>query len=169
VARERRIPGQRRQVGDAAERDGRVGADQRPVVRVPREADQWRDGPAIADLPQRGRDRAHATRRDRALVVAGLEQRDQIRRRLLVAELRERDYFGQTVNRCARIRSLGRGGQTLVSASTRELIRSVAMEPLSFRDLGEQQLRDFQEPERVYEVVAQTGAGPTEPKQAAGI
>ena len=97
--------------------------------------------------------------------------RDKLEERVeqRTAELRERDYFGQTVNRCARIRSLGRGGQTLVSASTRELIRSVAMEPLSFRDLGEQQLRDFQEPERVYEVVAQTGAGPTEPKQAAGI
>jgi class 3 adenylate cyclase len=85
------------------------------------------------------------------------------------AELRERDYFGQTVNRCARIRSLVQGGQTLVSAATRELVRSVARETLTFRDLGEHQLRDFKEPERVYEVIAQTGAGPTEPKQAAGI
>lgn len=84
------------------------------------------------------------------------------------AELRERDYFGQTVNRCARIRSLGHGGQTLVSAATRELVRSVAPETLTFRDLGEHQLRDVEEPERVYEVIAQTGAGPTEPKQAAG-
>jgi class 3 adenylate cyclase len=85
------------------------------------------------------------------------------------AELRERDYFGQTVNRCARIRSLVQGGQTLVSAATRELVRSAALETLTFRDLGEHQLRDVEEPERVYEVIAQTGAGPTEPKQTAGI
>lgn len=82
------------------------------------------------------------------------------------AELRERDYFGQTVNRCARIRSLVRGGQTLVSAATRELIRSVPLETLAFKDLGEHPLRDFKEPEHIYEVIARTGVGPTEPQQA---
>lgn len=85
------------------------------------------------------------------------------------AELRERDYFGQTVNRCARIRSLVRGGQTLVSAATRELIRSVPLETLAFKDLGEHELRDFKEPEHIYEVIAQTGVGPTEPQQAVAI
>lgn len=85
------------------------------------------------------------------------------------AELRERDYFGQTVNRCARLRSLGRGGQTLVSAATRELVRSVAPESLAFRDLGERSLRDFKEPEHVYEVIARTGAGTAEPQKAVEI
>lgn len=46
------------------------------------------------------------------------------------AELRERDYFGQTVNRCARLRAIARGGQTLVSAATRELARDRLAESL---------------------------------------
>lgn len=70
------------------------------------------------------------------------------------AELRERDYFGQTVNRCARLRLLARGGQTLVSAATRELAREGLPKTLTFNDLGEHQLKDMTEPERVYEVVA---------------
>jgi class 3 adenylate cyclase len=74
------------------------------------------------------------------------------------AELRERDYYGQTVNRCARLRSLSRGGQTLVSAATRELAREGLPETLTFTDLGEHQLKDMSEPERVYEVVPRTGA-----------
>lgn len=82
------------------------------------------------------------------------------------AELRDRDYYGQTVNRCARIRSLGHGGQTLVSAATRELVRSASPEALTFTDLGEQQLKDFTEPQRVYEVTTQTRVAPTDPKQA---
>jgi class 3 adenylate cyclase len=70
------------------------------------------------------------------------------------AELRDRDYFGQTVNRCARLRLLARGGQTLVSAATRELARQGLPETVTFKDLGEHQLKDMSEPERVYEVVA---------------
>jgi class 3 adenylate cyclase/MFS family permease len=72
------------------------------------------------------------------------------------AELRERDYFGQTVNRCARLRSLAHGGQTLITAATRELVRSGALDNLAFKDLGEHQLRDLSEPERVYEVLPKT-------------
>lgn len=70
------------------------------------------------------------------------------------AQLRDRDYFGQTVNRCARLRLLARGGQTLVSAATRELARQGLPETVTFNDLGEHQLKDMSEPERVYEVVA---------------
>lgn len=70
------------------------------------------------------------------------------------AELRERDYFGQTVNRCARLRSLAKGGQTLVSAATRELAREGLSPELRSADLGQYQLKDLSEPEQVYEVVA---------------
>ena len=72
------------------------------------------------------------------------------------AELRERDYFGQTVNRCARLRSLAKGGQTLVSAATRELAREGLSTELRFADLGQHQLKDVSEPEQVYEVTATT-------------
>ncbi len=70
------------------------------------------------------------------------------------AELRERDYFGRTVNRCARLRALAVGGQTLVSAATRELVRDSLPAGLDIADLGERTLKDIAEPEHVFAVVA---------------
>jgi class 3 adenylate cyclase len=70
------------------------------------------------------------------------------------AELRERDYFGQAVNRCARLRSVANGGQTVVSAATRELAWESLPKGVILTHLGEYQLRDVSEPEQVYEVVA---------------
>lgn len=72
------------------------------------------------------------------------------------AELRERDYYGKTVNRCARLRSVARGGQTLLTAATRELARDRLPETLTIADLGERELKDLSEPEHVYEVTART-------------
>jgi len=69
------------------------------------------------------------------------------------AELRGRDYFGPAVNRCARLRALARGGQTLVSAAARELVRDGLPPGLDLVDLGERELRDLG-PERVYELHA---------------
>jgi class 3 adenylate cyclase len=67
------------------------------------------------------------------------------------AELRERDYFGPTVNRCARIRALAKGGQTLASAASRELARDALPETATLLDLGEHELKDLG-PERVFEL-----------------
>lgn len=78
------------------------------------------------------------------------------------AELRERDYFGKTVNRCARLRALAAGGQTLVSAATRELVRESLPETVTLHDLGERTLKDMSEPERVYEVVGADAVAATE-------
>lgn len=105
-------------------------------------------GAAIV-LQQAMRDHAWATARPIS-VRAGLHTGE--------AQLRERDYFGQAVNRCARLRAVARGGQTLVSAATRELARENLDESLTFRDLGELQLKDMSEPERVYEVLEKTRA-----------
>jgi class 3 adenylate cyclase len=70
------------------------------------------------------------------------------------ADLRERDYFGSTVNRCARLRAIAQGGQTLVSAATRELARDHLPASLALHDLGERQLKDLTGSERVYELRA---------------
>jgi len=40
------------------------------------------------------------------------------------ADLRECDYYGSAVNRCARIRAAGHGGQILVSQATAQLVRT---------------------------------------------
>src|SRR6478609_2709400 len=39
------------------------------------------------------------------------------------AYLRQGDYYGSAVNRCARLRAVAHGGQTLVSTATQELVR----------------------------------------------
>jgi class 3 adenylate cyclase len=67
------------------------------------------------------------------------------------AELRGRDYFGQTVNRCSRLRGIASGGQTLVSAATRELARDRLPKHLELINLGDRELKDLGT-ERVYDL-----------------
>lgn len=69
------------------------------------------------------------------------------------AELRDNDYFGNTVNRCARLRAIGHGGQTLLSEALSDLVRERLPEAASLRDLGFQRLKDLQRSERVYQLV----------------
>jgi YVTN family beta-propeller protein len=63
-------------------------------------------------------------------------------------------YVGLGVHRAARIAAAGHGGQVLVSATTRELLRDDPPPDVSLRDLGEHQLKDMDEPERIYQLVA---------------
>jgi predicted ATPase/class 3 adenylate cyclase/DNA-binding CsgD family transcriptional regulator len=70
------------------------------------------------------------------------------------AELRNGDYYGSAVNRCARIRGIGHGGQTLVSESTETLVREALPDGAQLRDLGVHRLRDLTQPERVFQLLA---------------
>jgi YVTN family beta-propeller protein len=63
-------------------------------------------------------------------------------------------YVGLGVHRAARISAAGHGGQVLVSQTTRELLRDDPRPDVSLRDLGEHQLKDLDEPERIYQLVA---------------
>jgi peptide/nickel transport system substrate-binding protein len=63
-------------------------------------------------------------------------------------------YVGMGVHRAARICAAGHGGQVLVSQTTRELLRDDPIPEVTLRDLGEHQLKDMDEPERVYQLVA---------------
>ena len=69
-----------------------------------------------------------------------------------IAEPRDGDYFGNTVNRAARIMSAGNGGQVLLSQAVVDLVRGRLSEPISLRDLGQVRLRDLASPERLYQV-----------------
>lgn len=69
------------------------------------------------------------------------------------ADLRDGDYYGSAVNRCARIRSLAYGGQTLVSEVTAALVRESLPEGTLLRDLGQYRLKDLTAPERVHSLV----------------
>src|SRR5437899_2647268 len=70
------------------------------------------------------------------------------------AELQAGDYFGQPVNRVARLLSAGHGGQTLLSHSTYELVRDNLPDGAGLRDMGERRLKDLFRPEHVYQLLA---------------
>ena len=67
------------------------------------------------------------------------------------AELRDGDYYGSAVNRCARIRGIGHGGQTLASEATAALVRDSLPGGASLMDLGEHRLKDLSRPERIFQ------------------
>ena len=52
------------------------------------------------------------------------------------AGLRDSDYYGSTVNRCARLRNIGHGGQVLISEATVGLVRDALPARSSLIDLG---------------------------------
>src|SRR5439155_24238669 len=68
------------------------------------------------------------------------------------AELRDGDYYGSAVNRCARLRAIAHGGQVLLSLATEELVREALPEGASFRDLGLCRLQDLAHPEHVFQL-----------------
>jgi predicted ATPase/class 3 adenylate cyclase len=70
-------------------------------------------------------------------------------------EARDGDYFGPPLNRVARLLSAGHGGQTLISAVTRELVHAGLPPSASLRDMGERSLRDLIRPERIYQLDAE--------------
>jgi predicted ATPase len=70
------------------------------------------------------------------------------------AELRDGDYYGSAVNRCARLRGIGHGGQILLSEATTVLVREGMLSGVRLIDLGRHRLKDLTEPERVSQVVA---------------
>ncbi len=69
-----------------------------------------------------------------------------------VAELREADYFGPTLNRVARILAAGHGGQTLLSLATEQLAHDRLPADVQLQDLGENRLKDLARPERIFEL-----------------
>ena len=69
-----------------------------------------------------------------------------------MAESREGDFFGQALNRDARILAIGHGGQILLSAVAAALARDRLPATVELRDLGSHRLRDLDRPEQVFQV-----------------
>src|SRR5919199_1013150 len=69
------------------------------------------------------------------------------------ADLRACDYYGTAVNRCARLRAMAYGGQTLLSQATYDLVRDQPLPGIELRDLGEHRLKDLQRPEHIFQLV----------------
>ena len=69
------------------------------------------------------------------------------------ADLREGDYYGSAVNRCARVRSLGHGGQVLLSLATEQVIADYLPEQVEIVDLGLHPLKGLKRPEQIFQMV----------------
>ena len=64
----------------------------------------------------------------------------------------EGNYAGPTINRTARLRDLGHGGQTVLSGATEALVVDRLPEGAWLTDLGTHALRDLPRPERVVQL-----------------
>src|SRR5829696_2920369 len=70
------------------------------------------------------------------------------------AQLRdEGNYFGIALSRCARIRAIAPGGQTLLSHATHDLVADRLPDGVELLDCGEHRLRDLGRPERIFALV----------------
>jgi predicted ATPase/class 3 adenylate cyclase len=92
----------------------------------------------------------------RALVAEPWPTPQPLRVRLALhtgeADLRDGDYYGAAINRCARLRAIGHGGQVLLSQPTYELVRDALPPGVTVQDLGEQRLADLIRSEQVYQL-----------------
>jgi class 3 adenylate cyclase len=61
----------------------------------------------------------------------------------------EGKYMGPTINRAARLRELGHGGQTLLSGTTSDVVSELLPPQSWLIDFGRHALRDLARPERV--------------------
>lgn len=68
------------------------------------------------------------------------------------AHARDDDYFGQALNRVARLLALGHGGQVLVAAPTMQMVGTNSLEQANILSLGIHRLRDVEKAEEIFQV-----------------
>ena len=68
------------------------------------------------------------------------------------AELRDGDYYGQVLNRAARIMEVAYGGQVLLSAITAALVRDHLDLDMNLLDLGEHRLKNLDRSEHIFQL-----------------
>ncbi|HVS06511.1 MAG TPA: AAA family ATPase [Candidatus Dormibacteraeota bacterium] len=69
------------------------------------------------------------------------------------AELRQGQYHGQVLNRCARLLATCHGGQVLLTGATEQLLVDELPPRAELRNLGFHRLKDLTRPEHVFELV----------------
>lgn len=85
---------------------------------------------------------------------ADVEIRVRMALHTAVTEERGDDYVGSELNRVARMISVGYGGQILLSQVTADLVRGHLPEGVSLVDLGAHRLKDLEQVEHIYQVLA---------------
>ena len=76
-------------------------------------------------------------------------------------------YLGIDVVRAARLCTVGRGGQVLLSETTRALVGGSLPDGVAVHMLGERRLKDIDEPERVFELDIEGAPVPSSPTEPA--
>jgi class 3 adenylate cyclase len=76
-------------------------------------------------------------------------------------------YLGIDVVRAARLCTVGRGGQVLLSETTRALVGSTMPDGVVVHALGERRLKDIDEPERIFELDIEDAPTPPPPAEVA--
>lgn len=95
---------------------------------------------------------------DLQLALAGSREATGIPLRVRIAihtgevEYRDDDYYGPTVNRCARVRGVAHGGQVVLTAAAAADLDADLPPGAGLIDLGTHQLRDLPDPERLHQL-----------------
>jgi hypothetical protein len=115
------------------------------------------EGDSIFAVFERTRDAVMAALAiQRALTAEAWATSTPLRVRMAIhtgkVELRERDYYGPTVNRCARLRALGHGGQVLITGVSAQLVEGQLPPGTRLLDLGMHELKDLTTPEHVWQL-----------------
>jgi class 3 adenylate cyclase/KaiC/GvpD/RAD55 family RecA-like ATPase len=76
------------------------------------------------------------------------------------------DYAGIAIHRCARIRSLAKGGEVLLGSTTALLVRDRLPRDLYLIDRGEKSLRGLKAPERIFQLAYPTSGAPNTAKMS---
>jgi predicted ATPase/class 3 adenylate cyclase len=101
---------------------------------------------------------AAALATQKGLAAAAWEETGPLHVRIAIhsglAEVRDNDYFGPTLNRVARVLAVGHGGQTLLTHVVADNVRGRLPAHVSLRDLGERRLKDLREPERIFQLLS---------------
>src|SRR6476620_3232186 len=79
--------------------------------------------------------------------------------------VRAGDLFGDGVNIAARLQTLAKPGGVCISGATYDQVRKVL--PMTFADLGAQQVKNIQEPIKAYQVDATSGTREAAPARVA--
>jgi YVTN family beta-propeller protein len=156
------IEGSTRLLRQLGERYGTILADHNRILRAAFEEHLGQEidtqGDAFFVAFRRARDAVSAAASAQRALAAhewpdGAELRVRMGMHTGEPSVTDEGYLGLGVHRAARICSAGHGGQVLLSEATAALLEDDELPGIELQDLGRHQLKDFDRPERIHQLV----------------